>query len=81
MKNLILLALISLTAYSCQFTERVYISDSGAVKHESEVDFTSALAFVLTPEAIDSLKQLGEYPVDKTVPIAEMNENGCIFSF
>lgn len=56
---------------SCQITERVYLSESGMIRQQTEVDFSSMLGLALSPEKIDSMKMAGEFPLDTVVSLAE----------
>lgn len=50
------------------------MSESGMVKHESELDLTALMSFAYTPEAKDSLRQLGEFPIDTLVNMADAGD-------
>lgn len=74
MKKLILCGVAMTLFFSCQVTERMYLSESGMVRQESELDFTSLMAFAYTPEARDSLRNIGEFPIDTIVSLADSNQ-------
>lgn len=63
MKKLIL-GIMALGLFSCQITERMYLSESGMVEQQTEVDFSAMMSFMLTPEKIDSMKMDGQFPID-----------------
>lgn len=66
MKKLLLLAVTAVLMASCQITERIYLSETGMVKYQSEIDYTSLLSFAYDDNTKDSLRRLGEFPVDQT---------------
>lgn len=63
MKKLIL-GIMALGLFSCQITERMYLSESGMVEQQTEVDFSAMMSFMFTPEKIDSMKTEGQFPID-----------------
>jgi len=59
-----ILGIMALGFISCQITERMYLSESGIVEQQTEVDFSAMMSFMLTPEKIDSMKTEGVFPID-----------------
>lgn len=74
MRKIILLSLLALIFISCQITERVYLSESGKIRQEMEIDVTALMSFATTPEQIDSLREIGEFPLDKVVSMKESEQ-------
>lgn len=74
MKRILPIAVMALFLYACQITERVYLSETGSVKYESEIDFTEMMSFIYTPEKIDSMKLTGEFPIDTIVSMADSDQ-------
>lgn len=71
MKKLAIALMATLTLVSCQITERVFLSETGAVRYESDIDFSALMDFVYTAETIDSLRQIGEFPIDTLLAVAD----------
>lgn len=67
----ITMVLLLISFVSCQITERMYLSESGMVKQESEIDFSAMMSIVFTPEKIDSMRLVGEFPIDTILSIAD----------
>ncbi|MFA5620109.1 MAG: hypothetical protein WDA08_07385 [Weeksellaceae bacterium] len=74
MKKLILLLVICSDIISCQFSERLYLMDSGKVNYEYEVDFSAMASMMISAEGLDSMKKIGEYPIDQTVPLTQIEQ-------
>ncbi len=72
MKKLFLLFSIAILVISCQITERVFIQESGAVKYDTEFDFSEMIGFIYTQSTKDSLRSIGEFPVDTIISLAEL---------
>ena len=58
--------------YSCQITERIYLQENGAVKYETEFDFSEMVGFMYDDTKKDSLRQLGQFPIDTLMKIADL---------
>src|SRR5690606_15960686 len=71
MKKIFLL-LIAIGLVSCQITERVYLNENGSVKYETEFDFSQMSGFIFPEAKRDSLRQIGEFPVDTVMTIADL---------
>ncbi len=69
---LLLLAVVSLT--SCQITERFYLQESGAVKYETEINFSEMMGFVYDQNTKDSLRRIGEFPIDTLINFADLEK-------
>jgi|GEM_PF-809399 hypothetical protein len=74
MKRILPIAVMAFFLYACQITERIYLSETGSVKYESEIDFSDMMSFMYTPEKIDSMKLIGEFPIDTIVPMADADQ-------
>lgn len=73
MKRIIILFIPFLIFVSCQLTERVYIKEDGSVVYESGLDFSALTDMVYSPEQIDSLRNIGEYPMDTVINFADIS--------
>ena len=74
MKRILPIAVMSLFLYACQITERMYLSETGSVKYESEIDFSEMMSFIYTAEKIDSMKMTGEFPIDTIISMADSDQ-------
>lgn len=74
MRKITLLSLLAVLLISCQVTERIYLSELGTIRQEMDIDFTALMSFISTPEKMDSLREIGEFPVDKVVSILQAEE-------
>ncbi len=72
MKKLILLFAVMVFIVSCQITERFYLQESGAVKYETELNFSEMMGFVYDEASKDSLRQIGEFPIDTLINFADL---------
>jgi len=72
MKKLLLLSFVAICFISCQLTERIYLSESGAVRYENEVDFSDVLPIAYSDKDKDSLRQIGQFPVDTIMSFSGM---------
>lgn len=73
MKKLIL-GIMALGLFSCQITERMYLSESGMVEQQTEVDFSAMMSFIITPEQIDSMRMEGQFPIDTIGSMVDVGE-------
>lgn len=74
MKRILPIAVMAFFLYACQITERIYLSETGSVKYESEIDFSDMMSFIYTSEKIDSMKLTGEFPIDTIVSMADSDK-------
>lgn len=74
MKNIILLSFLAIILVSCQITERLYLQESGAVKYETELNFSEMMGFIYDENTKDSLRQLGEFPLDTLIDFADLQD-------
>ncbi|HLV24225.1 MAG TPA: hypothetical protein VKY36_05555 [Moheibacter sp.] len=74
MKKLLLLFVAAITLVSCQITERFYLQESGMVKYETEINFSEMMAFMYDEPTKDSLRQIGEYPIDTLLNFADLED-------
>lgn len=74
MKKIFLLFVTAVFLVSCQLTERVYIQESGAVKYETEIDFSEMMGLMFTQADKDSLRQIGEFPIDSIMSISDLED-------
>lgn len=74
MKRIISLFIPFLFFVSCQLTERVYIKEDGSVVYESGLDFSALTDMVYSPEEIDSLRMIGQYPIDTIISFSEISD-------
>ncbi len=74
MKNIILLSFLAIILVSCQITERLYLQESGAVKYETELNFSEMMGFIYDEHTKDSLRQLGEFPLDTLIDFADLQD-------
>lgn len=74
MKNIILLSFLAIILVSCQITERFYLQESGAVKYETELNFSEMMGFIYDENTKDSLRQLGEFPLDTLIDFADLQD-------
>lgn len=73
MKKLSTMAM-SLLFFSCQITESLYLSETGMVKQETKIDLSGMMSLAYTAEDLDSLKQIGQFPIDEMLPVADAYE-------
>lgn len=59
---------------SCQITERVYIEENGAVKYETEMNFTEMMGMMFNQEMKDSLRQIGQFPIDSVMTFSDLEK-------
>lgn len=74
MNKLFYLFSIAVLLVSCQITERVYIQESGAVKYETELDFSEMSGMMFTQGKKDSLRLIGEYPIDSIMSFSDLEK-------
>lgn len=74
MKKIILLSVTALVMASCQITERFYLQESGAVKYETELNFSEMMAFLYDEHTKDSLRQTGDFPLDTLINFADLQD-------
>lgn len=74
MKKIFFAAVSLMFLVSCQITERMYLSETGMVKQETEIDFSALMSFAFSPEQQDSMRLTGEFPIDTIVSLADINE-------
>ncbi len=72
MKNIFILFVSAVFLVSCQITERFYLQESGAVKYETEINFSEMMGFMYDQYTKDSLKQIGEFPIDTLINFADL---------
>lgn len=72
MKKTLLLFVSTILLISCKFTERVYIRENGSVEYESELNFSDMMGLMFTNLDKDSLRQIGEYPLDTLMRFSDM---------
>lgn len=72
MKKILLLVLSVVVLYSCQITERVYLNENGSVKYATEFDFSQMSGFIFPEAKRDSLREIGEFPIDTIMTIADL---------
>ena len=72
MKKLLLLFVAAICIISCEFTERIYLSESGAVRYENEVNFSDMMPIAYSDKVKDSLRLIGEFPVDTVMSFTGM---------
>lgn len=72
MKKHLLLLISFITFISCQMTERFYLNENGSVKFETEMDFTEMMGYMYDDATKDSLRQIGEFPIDTLVNFADL---------
>ncbi|MFA7687808.1 MAG: hypothetical protein WCY25_08075 [Moheibacter sp.] len=74
MKKIFILFATTLIMVSCQITERVYIQESGAVQYETEVDFSEMIGLMFTEADKDSLRLIGEFPMDSVMKFSDLEK-------
>ena len=74
MKKRLLLFVAAILLASCQITERVYIQESGAVKYETELDFSEMMGLMFSQADKDSLRQIGEFPIDSVMKFSDLEK-------
>lgn len=74
MKKLFYLFITSILLVSCQITERVYIEENGAVKYETEMNFTEMMGMMFNEEMKDSLRQIGQFPIDSVMTFSDLEK-------
>lgn len=74
MKKLFYLFIASILLVSCQITERVYIEENGAVKYETEMNFTEMMGMMFTQESKDSLRKIGQFPIDSVMTFTDLEK-------
>ncbi len=76
MKKLFLIFAISLFLGSCQITERVHLHEDGSVKYEIDVHSAQMASFMRSTLNVDSLRQIGQFPIDTIVSFSEADNLG-----
>ncbi len=74
MKNILLLCFLAVIFVSCQITERFYLQESGAVNYEYEINFSEMMGFMYDQYTKDSLRQIGEFPLDTLINFADLEK-------
>lgn len=74
MKHILLLFVAVTLLTSCRITERVYIQENGAVKYETELDFSEMMGLMFSQADKDSLRQIGEYPIDSIMKFSDLEK-------
>jgi hypothetical protein len=72
MKKTLLLLILAIGLVSCEITERVYLNENGSVKYETEFDFSQMSGFMFPEAKRDSLRKIGEFPIDTIMAIADL---------
>lgn len=72
MKKISLLLIAAVLLVSCQITERFYLNENGSVKYETELNFSDMMGFVYDEATKDSLRQIGEFPIDTLINFADL---------
>lgn len=74
MRKILLVLSGIFTMYSCQITERFTLDESGTVTYESELNFTEMMAYMYDEVSKDSLRKIGEFPVDTLISFADLED-------
>lgn len=74
MKKLFYLFAFTILLVSCQITERVYLQEDGGVKYETELDFTEMSGMFFNQATKDSLRQIGQYPIDSLMSFSDLEK-------
>lgn len=80
MKKLFYLFCIAILAVSCQITERAYFEESGAIRYETELNFTDMMDLVFSEQSKDSLRLIGEFPIDSVMTFSDLEKMDSKFS-
>lgn len=80
MKKLFLLTAVAMLLVSCQITERFYLNENGSVKYETELNFSDMMSFMYDEASKDSLRQIGEFPIDTVMNFADLENFGQLSS-
>lgn len=72
MKKILLFLIAAVTLISCQITERFYLNENGSVKYETELNFSEMMGFIYDEASKDSLRQIGEFPIDTLISFTEL---------
>lgn len=74
MKKLFYLICISILLASCQITERLYLEENGAVRYETEMNFSEMMGMMFSQENKDSLRQIGQFPIDSVMTFSDLEK-------
>lgn len=74
MKKLFYLFSAAILLVSCQITERVHIHENGSVNYETELDFSEMVGMMFTEENKDSLRQIGQFPIDSVMSFSDLEK-------
>lgn len=80
MKKLFYLFSIAILLVSCQITERAYIQENGSVKYETEMNFSEMMGMMFNEEMKDSLRQIGQFPIDSVMTFSDLEKMDPKFS-
>lgn len=72
MKKIVYALMLMFGIYSCQITERIYLHENGSVNYETEFDFSEMVGFMYDDSKKDSLRKLGQFPIDTLMKIADL---------
>lgn len=57
-------------------TERIFIKQDGSVRYEFNIQSSQIAKSISSSPKIDSLRKIGEFPIDTIVPLSKMDELG-----
>jgi hypothetical protein len=60
---------------SCKMTERMILSEDGLIEYETEIDVTEMIGFMYPQKSIDSLKLIGQFPIDTLISYAKLQDH------
>lgn len=73
MKKFLFMVVLSVFVTSCKITEKVEIKDDGSVSYRTEFDFSEMMGFMYDEATKDSLRAIGEFPIDTVVNFDQAN--------
>lgn len=74
MKNIFLIFGMAITMISCEITERMKVSEDGQIQYETEVNLQSMVGIMFPESTKDSLKEIGEFPIDTLLRFNEADK-------
>lgn len=74
MKKNVFILFIAFLLAACQITERIEIHENGSVSYSTELEFTDMMAMMFDENTKDSLRNIGQFPIDTVMSFNEMEQ-------
>lgn len=74
MKKNVFILFITFLLAACQITERIEIHENGSVSYSTELQFTDMMAMMFDENTKDSLRNIGQFPIDTVMSFYEMEQ-------